>query len=288
MFKKHNRWLLYSLTTTILWGIWGALMEIPEKEGFPATLGYVVWALTMIPCALVALRVTHWKFEHDIKSVLFGMLAGLLGSGGTVLLFQALKSGPAFLIFPVISLSPLINILLSILFFREKVSTRSRIGVVLAVLSIPLLTHMPKQAVNQEYAWVWLALIIFLMWGTQAWVIKLANRFMKAESIFFYMMCSAVLLIPFSIMATDFTQFINWSFEGPYLTALIQFLNAMGALSMVYAFRYGNSIIVSPLINAIAPVITIIISLLIYAVIPPQIKIAGMSIAVIAVILMAE
>ena len=42
---------------------------------------------------------------------------------------------------------------------------------------------------------------------------------------------------------------------------MIQILNAVGALMIVYAFRYGKAIIVSPLTNAVAPVITIIISL---------------------------
>ena len=38
-------------------------------------------------------------------------------------------------------------------------------------------------------------------------------------------------------------------------------LNAIGALTLVYAFRYGKAIIVSPLINAGAPLVTAVISL---------------------------
>src|SRR5215210_8277893 len=116
---KNNHWFSYALTTTILWGIWGALTEIPEKEGFPATLGYSIWALTMVPCALIALKINHWKIEHDVKSIVYGMLNGLLGAAGTVILFHALKHGPAYLIFPIISLSPLITVILSILFLKE-------------------------------------------------------------------------------------------------------------------------------------------------------------------------
>ena len=33
-------------------------------------------------------------------------------------------------------------------------------------------------------------------------------------------------------------------------------LNAIGALTLVFAFRYGKAIIVSPLINAGAPLLT--------------------------------
>ena len=37
-------WLFFALVTTLAWGVWGALIELPEKAGFPATLGYSVWA----------------------------------------------------------------------------------------------------------------------------------------------------------------------------------------------------------------------------------------------------
>ena len=281
-----NNWFAYALTTTILWGVWGALIEIPEKAGFPATLGYSVWALTMVPCALVALKINHWKFEYDIKSIVRGMLIGLLGAGGTVILFQALRDGPAYLIFPIISLSPLVTIILSILFLKEKASGKSRVGIILALIAIPLLTYQPGQNIRHGYIWLILALLVFLMWGVQAFIIKLANQSMKAESIFFYMMFTAILLIPFAISATDFSQRINWGFKGPYLTAMIQILNAVGALLLVYAFRYGKAIIVSPLINAGAPVITIVISLLIYSFIPHPLIIIGMLLAIVSVYLM--
>src|SRR3989339_808893 len=95
-------WLLFALITTVFWGIWGALTEIPEKSGFPATLGYIIWSLTMIPCAIAGLAVIKWKLERDYKSVIYGMIIGLLGAGGQLLLFHALVKGPAYLVFPII------------------------------------------------------------------------------------------------------------------------------------------------------------------------------------------
>ena len=93
-------WLLFALITTISWGVWGAFIEIPEKAGFPATMGYIVWALTMIPCAIVALIIIKWKLETDLRSVLLGLVVGLFGAGGQLLLFEALRDGPAYIVFP--------------------------------------------------------------------------------------------------------------------------------------------------------------------------------------------
>jgi drug/metabolite transporter (DMT)-like permease len=285
---KVRPWLIYAIVTTTFWGVWGALIELPEKAGFPATLGYAVWALTMIPPALVALKIINWKLEHDKKSILLGCIIGFTGAGGQLVLFQALRTGPAYLVFPFISLSPVITIILSYIFLKERASKKGWIGIVFAIVAIILLSYQPPNDANSSgYLWIILSLIVFLAWGLQAYIMRFANQTMKAESIFFYMMITGLLLIPFALIMTDFSQNINWGFKGPYLTAIIQVLNAIGALTIVYAFRYGKAIIVSPMTNAVAPVITIIISLLIYQVIPHPLIITGMVIALISIFLMA-
>ncbi len=285
---KKRPWLLYALITTTFWGVWGALIEIPEKAGFPATLGYSVWAFTMIPPALIALKLVHWELERDARSILLGSIIGFLGAGGQLILFETLRIGPAYLVFPFISLSPVVTIVLSYLFLKERTSMRGWFGILLALVAIPLLSYQPPEnGPGRGYMWIVLALLVFLAWGIQAYVMKFANQTMKAESIFFYMMLTGLLLVPVALWMTDFSQPINWGWKGPYLTAAIQSLNAIGALMIVYAFRYGKAMIVSPLTNAGAPVITIILSLLIYQVIPHPVTLAGMVFAVIAAVLLA-
>lgn len=285
---KVRPWLIYAIVTTLFWGVWGALIEIPEKAGFPATLSYVVWSLTMIPPALVALKLVNWKLEYNKRAIFLGLVIGFTGAGGQVILFQALRTGPAYLVFPFISLSPVITILLSYFFLKERASKRGWIGIALALIAIPLLSYQsPGNAGGEGYLWIVLSLLVFLAWGFQAFVMKFANETMKAESIFFYMMLTGLLLAPLALWMTDFSQNINWGFKGPYLAAMIQVLNAIGALTIVFAFRYGKAIIVSPLTNAVAPVITIIISLIIYQVIPHPVILLGMLLALIAIFMMA-
>jgi uncharacterized membrane protein len=282
-------WLLFALITTVFWGLWGALIEIPEKAGFPATLGYIVWSLTMVPCALVALVIIKGKLEYDLKSIVYGLIIGLLGAGGQLILFHALAEGPAYLVFPIISLSPTVTVVLSVAFLRETTTKRHWIGIIVALVAIVLMSYQePQNGNGNGYLWFILAIFVFLAWGIQAFFMKLANNRMKAESIFFYMMVSGLLLVPFAYAMTDMSQPINWGFKGPYLAAMIQVLNAVGALMLVYAIRYGKVIIVAPLTNAVAPIITIILSLIIYAVIPNPVIVTGMLIAMVSVYLIAE
>jgi uncharacterized membrane protein len=86
---------------------------------------------------------------------------------------------------------------------------------------------------------------------------------------------------------TDFRKPIEWRPRGPLVAFAIQSLNAIGALTMVYAFRYGKAIVVSPLINAVAPAITVLLSLILYRTIPHAVVALGMALAAIAFFLMA-
>jgi uncharacterized membrane protein len=286
---KLKPWFAFALITTVSWGIWGAFIELPEKAGFPATLGYIVWALTMIIPSVVALNGISWKIDVDKKSVLYGLLIGLSGSAGQLVLFQALRTGPAYLVFPVVSLSPMVTIFLCLLVLKEKASVRSWIGILMALAAIPLLSYQPAENAQKfGFLWIFLAIVVFMMWGVQAFFMKVANNHMKAESIFFYMMSCGLLLTPIALFMTDFRNPINWGFKGPVLAAGIQILNSIGALFIVYAFRYGRAIIVSPLTNAGAPVITIILSLVFYGVFPQPVILIGMVLALTAIFLLAD
>ncbi len=282
-------WLIYALITTVFWGVWGAFTEVSEGAGFPGTLIYVVWAITMIIPAIIGLKKINWKLDFNLRSVLLGSLIGLLGAGGQLALFTgAIVNGPAYLIFPIISLSPVVTILLSVLFLRERATKAGWAGIVLAVFAIPWLSYQDPQSASGGYLWLIYALIVFLAWGVQAFFMKKANNTMQAESIFFYMMLTAVILSPVAWFMTDFSQPINWGLKGPVLAFGVQLLNSIGALTLVYAFRHGKAIVVSPLTNAVAPIITILLSLAIYTVIPHPFVLTGMVIAAISIFLLAK
>ncbi|HEV7716090.1 MAG TPA: EamA family transporter [Steroidobacteraceae bacterium] len=285
---ENHRWLVYALVTTVFWGVWGAFAGLPARNGFPETLTYCVWALTMIPPALFALHRIGWRLQHDGKSILLGSIIGLLGAGGQMLLFRAVQAGPAYLIFPLIALSPVITIALSLLVLKERASKLGALGIVLAVASLPLFDYA-SGGTSAGYGAEWFidALIILVAWGVQAFFMRFANRTMHAESIFFYMMLTGLLLTPVALALTDFSQPINYGADGPYLAAGIQILNSIGALTLVYAFRYGRAIVVSPLANAGAPLITAVISLLLLGAVPQPIKMAGIVLAFIAAALLA-
>jgi drug/metabolite transporter (DMT)-like permease len=281
-------WLVNALVTVVLWGIWGAFSGISPQRAFPETLVYCVWALTMIPPAVVVLAQAGWRLDRSPRAIGHGLAVGLLGAGGQLVLFYAVARGPAYLIFPIISLSPVITIALSFLLMGERTGRLGALGIVLALLALPTFDFAPgADGAGAQAGWLIPALIVMLCWGVQAYFMKAANHIMSAESIFVYMALTGLLLAPAAWAMTDFSRPINWGIDGPGLAALIQVLNAIGALTLVFAFRYGKAIIVAPLANAGAPLATALISLAVLGVVPGPLKALGIALALTASLLLA-
>lgn len=283
---RRRPWLAYALVTVVLWGVWGALSPLSAAHGFPDTLVYVVWALTMLPPALYILWRGGWQLERSPRAVVYGLTIGLLGAGGQMLLFHTLTIGPAYFVFPIISLSPVVTIALSFVLLRERTGWQGTLGIVLALVALPMLDLSFGRGAGGGLGWFVQSLLIMLAWGVQAFFMKLANDSVRADSIFAYMTLGALLLAPVALWMTDFDQPINTGASGPWLAAGIQVLNAIGALTLVFAFRYGKAMVVAPLSNAGAPLVTAALALLFAGVVPGPLKAAGLVLALIASLLL--
>lgn len=285
--ESKNAWVYYSLLVVLFCGVWGAFIDLPEKNGFPATLGYVVWAFTMIPAAMIALSKKKWKFQKDKSTIIYGIICGLMGAAGQLILFIALRYAPAYLIFPLISLTPLVPVVLAVLFLKEKCSWLGWTGIALSLVAGYFLSYSDANGDGASGSlWLILSILVMLTWGIQSYVLKVANQESDAESIFFYMTVGALALVPFALLLTDFSAPINWGMDGAFLAACVQILNAFGALFIVYSFRYGKAIFVAPISTAMPPVVTIIISLILHQTIPHFIILIGMILAIVSAIMM--
>lgn len=242
----------------------------------------------MIPPCVVALSKIGFRLDTDRRSIVLGCTAGLLGAGGQLVLFKVLRLAPAYLVFPLVSLSPLVTIVLALVVSRERATRGGWAGIALALVAAVLLSWSPADGDGGGgLLWVALVLAVFLAWGLQGFVISHGNKTMKAESIFFYMTVTGLLLVPVAWAMTDFRQPICWGMSGPWLSVLIQSLNALGALLLVHAFRRGKAIVVSPLVNAGAPVITTLLSLVIHRTVPSAVQAVGIIAAILAAARMA-
>jgi drug/metabolite transporter (DMT)-like permease len=260
-------WMVYATLLVLFWGVWGAFSSQPNtRYGYPNEMIYIIWAFTMLIPAYFALRGNRW--DRRPIAAMWGLLAGLTGAGGQLLLFKALSDGPAYLIFPVVSLSPVITVLMATMLLRERIARLAVIGVVIALVSIVLLSIPGGGSSDSHGPWLLLAVLICVAWGMQAFCMrKAALDGVNDATTFGWMTISGLLLVPVAFAMMGGLPH-GAPFQAPALTAVTQVLNAIGALFLVMALSRGKAAVVAPITNALAPVLTIVLSLAVYQTLP--------------------
>ncbi|MFF0590253.1 DMT family transporter [Streptomyces sp. NPDC003781] len=261
-------WILYASLLVLFWGVWGAFSSEPNSRyGYPNEMIYVIWAFTMIIPAYFAMRGN--TFDCRPVAAMYGLIAGLTGAGGQLLLFQALSDGPAYLIFPLVSLSPVITVLMATVLLRERITRLAVVGVVAALVAIVLLSIPSGSDDSDSHGpWLVMAVLVCVAWGVQAFCMRKAALVgVNDATTFGWMTISGLLLVPvaFALMG-GLPDGAPW--QAPALTAVTQILNAVGALFLVMAFSRGKATVVAPVTNALAPVLTIVLSLAVYQTLP--------------------
>lgn len=275
---RANSWVPYAGLLVVFWGVWGAFSSLPTKlYAYPDPMVYVVWALTMLVPAWFSLR--GKKFDRGRVAAGYGLLIGLTGAGGQLLLFKALTIGPAYVIFPIVALSPAITVLLAFGALRERLGGWSWAGVVLALVAVVLFSVSTGDGGDSGWLYLVLAVLVCVAWGVQAFFMrKAALAGVDDASTFGWMTVSGLLLVPVAVLMMGGLP-LGFPWQAPALTAGTQLLNAVGALFLVMAMSRGKASIVAPVTNALAPVLTIVLSLLFFGAAPTGFQIAGIVLA---------
>jgi drug/metabolite transporter (DMT)-like permease len=281
----NRSWIFYAALLILFWGIWGAFSALPAtRYGYPDQMIYSIWALTMIIPAVFALR--GQRFDRRPQATIYGLLIGLTGAGGQLLLFQALTMGPAYLIFPIVSISPAITVIMAMVLLRERISTLAFVGLIAALAAIVLFSITSASSEGSSGPWLPLAILICVAWGVQAYFMrKTATIGVNDATTFGWMAISGILLIPVALLSLGGLP-LDFPWQAPALTAATQLLNAVGALFLVMALSRGKATIVAPTTIALARALTIVVSLIAYQTLPSPYGAVGIVLALVGSTLM--
>ncbi|MEV7044528.1 DMT family transporter [Amycolatopsis sp. NPDC051061] len=283
--KRRATWIPYAGLLVLFWGVWGAFSSLPtSRYGYPDPMVYVIWSITMLIPAYFSLR--GQKIDRRPIAAAYGLLIGLTGAGGQLVLFKALTIGPAYIIFPIVALSPAITVLMAFAALRERLTALSWIGVGLALVAIVLFSVSSGDSQETSGTYLWLAILVCIAWGVQAYFMrKAAVVGVNDATTFGWMTVSGLLLIPVALIMMGGLP-LSFPWQAPALTAITQLLNAVGALFLVMAMSRGKATIVAPVTNALAPVLTIVLSLIVFRTLPTGFQVAGIVLALVGSSLM--
>lgn len=136
------RWLAFSLLTILVWGAWGAVSKL-ASDGVDANTNQVFFTFGLLPLILIV-----WRSPRNAAGgagrrvgIAWAFLTGILGGTGNIAFFHALVlGGKASIVSPVTALFPIVTVALAVLFLHERIGTAQKIGLVLALAAIYLLS----------------------------------------------------------------------------------------------------------------------------------------------------
>lgn len=139
--ERFPRWLLYSLLTIVLWGLWGAISKI-ISDHISAYTNQVYFTFGLFPLMLLVLRSGKLAGGHNRRrGIWWAFITGILGGTGNIAFIKSLAlGGEASIVVPTTALFPLVTVLLAAFTLHERMSSSQKLGLVLALAAIYMLS----------------------------------------------------------------------------------------------------------------------------------------------------
>jgi len=131
-------WLQLSLTTLILWGLWGFFAKIVLDSMNWKSL-FVFSTVASIILTAIFIVFAKPSLALNAQSC-FAMLVGAMGIGASLTFYYALEQGKVSVVVPLTAMYPIVTVILAMVVLREKLSPVQGVGVILAIVAVLLIS----------------------------------------------------------------------------------------------------------------------------------------------------
>jgi transporter family protein len=139
--KKIPQWLIFSLLTIVFWGVWGATSKLVTNQIDPYRY-QVLFTIGLIPLLpLVVSSRGSTSPTNRNRGIFYAFCTGILGGTGNITFYKSLAAGgKASVVVPATSLSPVVTVILAFLVLKERATASQKLGLLLALVAIYLLS----------------------------------------------------------------------------------------------------------------------------------------------------
>ena len=133
---QGNKWLIYAVLSAVFASLTSILAKV-GISGVESNLGTAIRTCVVLVMAWVVVFVTGKGKEvmkTDKKELVFICLSGLATGASWLCYYRALKDGEASVVVPIDKLSILVTVAFSFAVFKEKLSLKSALGLLLIVI----------------------------------------------------------------------------------------------------------------------------------------------------------
>ena len=137
--------LIWTLVIIFFWGLWGLFSKVAaNKLGLQSAIwgAFITFPIIMIGYLLVSKQI--YPLNLDKTGIFYSLAGGVVGAIGTIIFIPLLKNEQASLLIPITALYPAVTVVLAIVFLNEKLTLPQLGGIVLALVSIFLVSLSGK------------------------------------------------------------------------------------------------------------------------------------------------
>jgi drug/metabolite transporter (DMT)-like permease len=262
------KWLVYSTVSMLIWALWSLLSPL-ASQNLSGSMVQILSSFGLVPFALLLLFSKNVKkYSHLGKGVLLALATGITAGLGNVMLYNAMGlGGPASLVFPIISMAPLVPVVLAPFLFHEKIRGLQAFAVVVALVAIVLLNTTASSSASAASPdffskWMVYTILSLVIFGITFLTQKGATYFISEE------LCTIVfavgfLLLDVILITTD--RSLTWTIpaKAGWVSVFIGLLMGAGSMTLFAAYRCGKASIVTPY-SQLFPIITVVVAVPLY------------------------
>ncbi len=118
-----NSWIIPASITLFCWGVWSFIPKLTTRYISPVSAIFYE-AIGACIMGFIALSITGFRPDTNIKGACFAVTTGIVGIGGALGFLFAIKSGKVSVVSMFVSMSPIITLTLAYLILKEHICKR--------------------------------------------------------------------------------------------------------------------------------------------------------------------
>lgn len=135
-------WIIYAVACVFLYGIMQFFIKLSSTGSNPIASSMIFIAAQFAAQVLMgAYFISKSGFDISYESIKYGIAGGVAAAVATILFFLALQQAPLSKVVPVVNMNVVVGVLLGVILLKDAMNFRIAAGIILAVMSIYLLTN---------------------------------------------------------------------------------------------------------------------------------------------------
>ncbi len=286
-------YLLLPILAGIMFGSSGIFVRTLTQNGIDeSTLLFLRFSIAIIPILIAILLTDKKLFKIDLADLPLFLACSACIIGLNLCYNESMNTVPLSLAAVLLSLAPIYVLVFAYVLFREKITSKKIICMILAIFGCILMTGVLEESLS--------SLPLFgIITGIGAglfWAFYLMTSKKSIENgnhtytiLFYSIIFITIALIPF----TNFSQISNFISINPTSTILFLILHSTFSFALPYilstlSLKYMDSGTSSILLSGAEPFAALIFGLLLYSEIPSMLMFCGFIITIIAMMILSK